>query len=173
MKRNTGYVCVAAMIMLALAAFGGCSKGAKKGPTAEPAPPVSRPVEPLPTPQAEQPAPIPVKPAAELEDIFFEYDKHDLRPDALAILRRNGQILMEQPDMKILIEGHCDERGTIEYNLALGDRRARAARDFLVDYGVRAARIQTISYGEERPFVKGSDEAAWSQNRRDHFVQQP
>ena len=72
--------------------------------------------------------------------------------------------------VKVLIEGHCDERGTIEYNLALGDRRARAAKEFLVNYGIEAARIETISYGEERPFAPGHDDAAWSQNRRAHFA---
>ena len=78
---------------------------------------------------------------------------------------------MSNSGARVLIEGHCDERGTNEYNLALGDRRARAAMDFLVKYGVSASRIETISYGEERPFALGHDESAWWQNRRAHFVE--
>ena len=82
----------------------------------------------------------------------------------------NAEWLKKWPTVKIQIEGHCDERGSNKYNMALGDKRANAARDYLVSLGIDASRVTTISYGEERPFVEGHDEAAWSQNRRGHFV---
>lgn len=106
----------------------------------------------------------------EFGDVFFDYDESRLRPDALTTLSNNGKLLLDDPRMSVVLEGHCDERGTVEYNLALGERRARAARSYLVDYGVESSRVTTISYGEERPFVLGHDESAWAQNRRVHFV---
>ena len=105
-----------------------------------------------------------------LTDGFFETDKSDLRQETRDVLSANARWLGDQPSVKILIEGHCDERNTQEYNLALGWRRSNAAKDYLVSLGVAADRISTISYGEERPFAKGQDEVAWSQNRRIHFV---
>jgi len=105
-----------------------------------------------------------------LRDIFFDFDEATIRPDARAILENNARWLKKNPRVKILIEGHCDERGTIEYNLALGDRRANAARDYLISLGIDPTRIATISYGEERPFAQGHNEEAWAQNRRAHFV---
>ncbi|OQX62551.1 MAG: peptidoglycan-associated lipoprotein [Desulfococcus sp. 4484_241] len=104
------------------------------------------------------------------EDIHFDFDKATLTSEAREILKRKAKWLEENPDASIVIEGHCDERGTTEYNLALGDRRAKAARDFLVDLGISASRIDTISYGEERPLDPGHNEAAWAKNRRAHFV---
>jgi peptidoglycan-associated lipoprotein len=117
-------------------------------------------------------APAPEKPAAEVvfSDIFFDYDQASLREDARLTLEGNARMLMQHPDVKIQLEGHCDERGTVEYNLALGDRRAQSVKDFIVEFGADPGRITTISYGEERPFVQGHDEGAWSQNRRVHFV---
>jgi peptidoglycan-associated lipoprotein len=106
----------------------------------------------------------------DLGDVFFDFDKAEIRDDARGTLTDNGRKLMEVSDAMILIEGHCDERGTVEYNLALGERRAQAAKDFLVNYGVPASRIDTISYGENKPFAMGHDEGAWQQNRRAHFV---
>jgi peptidoglycan-associated lipoprotein len=105
----------------------------------------------------------------DLRPVFFEFDKSDIDMDSRSTLTENGRKLLEVSDARVMIEGHCDERGTIDYNLALGDRRALAAKDFLVSYGVDAVRIETISYGESRPFAQGHDEAAWSQNRRAHF----
>lgn len=104
------------------------------------------------------------------EMIFFDFDRSDLREDARATLQRKAEALRQFPDIRIRIEGHADERGTVEYNLALGERRADAARAYLVDLGIDPDRMTTISYGEERPQVMGQNEAAWSQNRRDEFV---
>jgi peptidoglycan-associated lipoprotein len=107
---------------------------------------------------------------SEIKDVFFDYDKADLRGDARSVLQDNARILKEYPDAKVTLEGHCDERGTEEYNLALGQRRADAVKAYLGDLGVGVERLSTISYGEERPFAQGHDEAAWAQNRRVHFV---
>ncbi len=106
----------------------------------------------------------------EFGDVFYDFDKHALRDDAREALSRNARVLQEAPAVRILIEGHCDERGTREYNMALGDKRARAAKEFLVNYGINASRIELISYGEERPFANSHNEVAWAQNRRAHFV---
>ena len=102
--------------------------------------------------------------------IFFDFDRSDLREDARQTLQAKAEALRQFPDIRIRIEGHADERGTVEYNLALGERRAYSARAYLIDLGIDPDRMTTISYGEERPQVQGSNEAAWSQNRRDEFV---
>jgi peptidoglycan-associated lipoprotein len=98
--------------------------------------------------------------------VFFDFNKSDLKPEARRTLERQAAWLKQYATVKVAIEGHCDERGTREYNLALGERRANAAKDYLVSLGIPAARLSTISYGKERPAVLGSNEAAWSQNRR-------
>ncbi len=98
--------------------------------------------------------------------VFFDFDKSDLRPDAIATLNKQAAWLLKYPKVTVIIEGHCDERGTREYNLALGSRRANAVKDYLVSRGVSPDRIETISYGKERPAVLGSNEWAWAQNRR-------
>jgi peptidoglycan-associated lipoprotein len=110
------------------------------------------------------PAPAPLK------DAFFDTNKSTIREDQKAALNEDVAWLKANPRGKITIEGHCDERGTIEYNLALGERRAKAVKDYLVAAGVPADRIAIISYGKERPFVLGHDESAWKWNRRGHFV---
>lgn len=102
--------------------------------------------------------------------IFFDFDRSDLTEDARQTLQTKAEALRQFPDIRIRIEGHADERGTVEYNLALGERRADAARAYLVDLGIDPDRMTVISYGEERPQVDGQNEAAWSQNRRDEFV---
>jgi len=107
-----------------------------------------------------------------LQRIHFDTDKWNIRDDARDALKKNADILEANPDVKIQIEGHCDERNTVEYNLALGERRASAVREYLVKLGVDAARISTISYGEERSVALGHDESAWSQNRRCEFIAQ-
>jgi peptidoglycan-associated lipoprotein len=104
------------------------------------------------------------------ELIHFEFDKSRLLPEAKAILRVKAEWLKANPEAQAIIEGHCDERGTNEYNLALGDRRAQSAKTYLVDLGIAAERLTCISYGEERPLDPGHDEAAWAKNRRDQFV---
>ncbi|HYC04715.1 MAG TPA: peptidoglycan-associated lipoprotein Pal [Azospirillaceae bacterium] len=98
--------------------------------------------------------------------VFFGTDRYDLSPEATATLDRQVQLLRSQPGVRITLEGHSDERGTREYNLALGDRRAAAARAYLVAQGIDASRITTLSYGKERPAVPGASESAWQQNRR-------
>ena len=98
--------------------------------------------------------------------VFFDFDKFDLKPEARDALDRQAAWLKQYPSVTVTIEGHCDERGTREYNLALGQRRAAAVRDYLVALGVSDARVDVISYGKERPEVVGSNEAAWAQNRR-------
>ena len=105
-----------------------------------------------------------------LGTIFFDFDKYDIKTEAEEVLNYNAKLMTENSDVRIQVEGHCDERGTIEYNMALGERRAKAAKDFLVNYGISASRISTISYGEERPADSGHDEEAWAKNRRDEFI---
>jgi peptidoglycan-associated lipoprotein len=107
--------------------------------------------------------------AFESEKIYFDFDKADLKPAARAALEKKARFLQSNSSYSVNIEGHCDERGTNEYNLALGERRANAAKKYLTSLGISAGRITTISYGEERPFASGHNEAAWSQNRRDEF----
>ena len=106
----------------------------------------------------------------ENEDIHFEFDSILLSPQAQEILRKKAQWLRENPRVRVVIEGHCDNRGTNEYNLALGDRRAHSAKVFLIDLGIDETRMQTLSFGEERPLDPGDNEQAWARNRRAHFV---
>ena len=181
-----------ATALLAGAASIFLSVGCKKKPPAEtpvavaPAQPVEPPkpiVEPAPPPPPPPPAPVAPRPpepkrltAAELNQravlkpVYFDFDKHDLRDDARATLAANAEWLKGNASWRILVEGHCDERGTNEYNLALGDRRANAAKNYLISAGVNAGRIRTISYGEERPGDPGHDEMAWTKNRRADFM---
>ena len=105
-----------------------------------------------------------------LSDAFFDYDQSDLREDARSALAANAEWLKKYPTVQVLIEGHCDERGTAAYNLALGDRRANAAKDYLGSLGMDGSRLRTVSYGKERPFCTESSESCWQQNRRAHFV---
>ena len=132
---------------------------AKEEPKAEPAP-------------APAPAPVAYKAPGVVmqEDIYFDFDKATLTPSAQDNLLRKAEWLRENSDVTVTIEGHCDARGTNEYNLALGDRRAESAKAFLVDLGIAASRITTISYGEERPVCTQQDEECWAKNRRDNFV---
>ena len=105
-----------------------------------------------------------------LDDIHFDYDQATLSDQARTVLERHALWLQNHRAAKVTVEGHTDERGTVDYNLALGDERARAARDYLVSLGVAPERLQTVSYGKERPLDPGSHEQAWSRNRRAHFV---
>jgi peptidoglycan-associated lipoprotein len=104
------------------------------------------------------------------KDIFFEFDKATLTPEAIETLTKNGQWLRINPDVVITVEGHCDERGTNAYNLALGERRAESVKRFLTGLGIDQSRLATISYGEERPWDRGHGETAWAKNRRAHFL---
>jgi peptidoglycan-associated lipoprotein len=105
-----------------------------------------------------------------LKDIHFDFDKYDIRPGDAEILKENAALLMKNPGVKIQIEGHCDERGTEEYNLALGERRANSAKRYLSSLGLTADRISTISYGKLKPLDPGHNEEAWAKNRRDHLI---
>jgi peptidoglycan-associated lipoprotein len=107
-----------------------------------------------------------------VKDIFFDFDKYNIRADQEEVMRADAQFLAQHPAIKITIEGHCDERGSIEYNLALGDHRANSVREALVAAGVGADRIHTISYGKERPVCTEQNEGCWQRNRRAHFVYQ-
>lgn len=160
------------LVTLALVAFTGCSK---KPPVVTETAPVEQPVEVV------KPAPIPEPEAPKgpdyanldpsqygIEDVFYGYDKYDLDDVAMGTLTKNARILKEA-GVTLMVAGHCDERGTIEYNLALGEKRAKAARDYLVSLGVPAGNLRVTSYGESRPFANGSTEADWAQNRRAHF----
>jgi peptidoglycan-associated lipoprotein len=157
-------------------------------PVVEEIPPAPAPAQPevkvseapAPTPPKEEPArpskdaeilaaATPTEPAAGLQPVYFEYDKAVITPEAQETLKKNRDFLMAHPELRVLIEGHCDERGTNEYNLALGERRAAATRRFLTDLGVDPNRMDLISYGEERPVDPASNEAAWAKNRRAEF----
>ena len=154
--------------------FVGCAKEEPPPPTTEPPP---RPVAPPPPPPAPTPPPPPGPSISQQafqefqnQDISFDFDKYDLRTDARTVLDRKASFLNQNSSVRVQIEGHCDERGTNEYNLALGERRANAAKQYLTTAGISAGRLSTISYGEERPLDPGHNEAAWARNRRAHFV---
>ena len=143
-------------------------------PPAAPAPP---PPAPAPPPAA-APAPRPAPPKEyvandALKPIHFAFDKADIRPADAKILDASAKWLSSNPNQILLIEGHCDERGTIEYNLALGERRAKAAMNYLVSQGIDAGRFTLISYGKERPVCTEKTEACWAQNRHDRFLTKP
>ena len=162
-------------VLLALALMAGCAHRPKPAP----APPTSP--APVPTPTQNPPAPTPTPPATstsesttlrseDLQPIFFDFDSAALTDAARASLDRNSKTLRDHSDAKLVLEGHCDERGTVEYNQALGERRAQAAREYLVAAGINGSRLEVISYGKERPFDPGHDESAWAKNRRAHFT---
>lgn len=121
---------------------------------------------------AQAPPPPPPPPTTELGDVFYAYDSSVLNMASQNQLDENVQWMMENQSESIIIEGHCDERGTNEYNIALGERRAESARGYMVNAGADPLRMQAVSYGEERPFDPGNDETAWAKNRRAHFVVQ-
>src|SRR5690242_1599004 len=155
----------------ALIAVAGCSK---KRPAELPPPPSETPpAAPMPTDNGGNVGNTVVpgsaadfKQSVSSDTVHFGTDQSDIDPEARAILDSQAQWLAKYPNVRITIEGHCDERGTREYNLALGDRRANAAKNYLAERGVDPSRINTISYGKERPIALGSDEASWAQNRR-------
>ncbi len=158
-------VLVLVLLMALLLAFAaGCAKKAR------PAMPAEEPMVTQPRVTEPEPEPEPMLELLALEDIHFDFDRSNIRPDAREILLGHADNLQGTPDADVLVEGHCDERGTNEYNMALGERRARSTRDFLVSYGIEPARLSTISYGEERPLDPGHDEGAWARNRRAHFI---
>ncbi len=183
-RMSTGWVWTAALVLLA----GLAACGPKKEPP--PAPMMEMEKEEAPAEEvtpAPTPSPVGDETPAILDgdlmaiqeritrmglmgDVYFDFDKYELRMDARERLRKNADFMKEYSTLVFGLEGHCDERGTNEYNLALGERRANAAKDYLLSLGVGASSIRTISYGEERPFCTTHDEACWQQNRRGHFV---
>jgi len=170
---RTPVLLVTALLAMILMAPG-CSSRKKVSGGAEPPPPPSTSDN---TPSTETPPPPPTTggeggeaTASNLRDAYFDFDDAGLREDAKAALDGNAKYLESHSGMNVVIEGHCDERGSVEYNLALGEKRARAAKDYLVAYGIPSTRMTTISYGKERPFDSGHDENSWAQNRRAHFV---
>ncbi|MFH0778072.1 MAG: peptidoglycan-associated lipoprotein Pal [Candidatus Eisenbacteria bacterium] len=178
MLRKSILLPVLVLLVAGLVLCGGCAKK-KVVPTTElPTAPARAPAERVeqPTAQPEE-GPDEVTEAANMvasriEDVYFAFDDYSLTEKARTTLAGNAKLLADNPTVKILIEGHCDERGTVEYNLALGEKRALSAKNYLVNYGVDAGRISVISYGKERPFNPGHSEEAWAQNRRAHFVVQ-
>lgn len=189
MRRDSKLLVV---LVLLLAVTVGACKGKAKPPVARPQPPVPvadevppppAPPEP-PRPVVEQPVSVPTLPPDDLtarsvddlnrdsplRPLFFELDSNEVSTAGQKVLQDNATVLKKYPNMQVTIEGHCDERGTAEYNLALGERRALAARNYLVSLGIPGDRINTVSYGKEFPFDAGHDESAWQNNRRAHFV---
>ena len=157
-----------------LAGCGGDKPEAETDPTAgagnEPVETVPPPPEPEPRqPEVQAPnyAELPPQEYG-VQDVFFAFDEYELSSEAMSKLSKNARILKEA-GVTVLISGHCDERGTVEYNLALGEKRANAVKDYLVSLGVPASQLRTTSYGESKPFAMGHNEEAWAQNRRAHF----
>ena len=165
--------------------------GCADNPPPEPPPPPPPAPEPPPPPPPQPPPPPPPPPPpapltpeelfarmsleelnsqSPLDPVFFDLDMSELLPDGQAALRRNADWMRQWGSTRVTVQGHCDERGTNEYNLALGERRAAAVRDYLVSLGIAANRIATVSRGEESPFCTDSHEGCWSRNRRGHFV---
>lgn len=167
MKRIGSLLFFVALAVLVSATVG-CSKKATSDQMSSPIEEPTRTITPRDEPVSPPPAELP--PTVALEDVFFDFDRFNIRTEARDLLSRNAKQLKDAPRVRVLIEGHCDERGTRAYNMALGDKRARAAKDFLVRYGIDGGRIDIVSYGEDRPFARGSTDSAWQLNRRAHFV---
>ena len=194
MVTRAGHATVMSLLLVGLIISGCAKQPATTAATAGPAPaPAPRAAAPGPAPTAAAPAgsgaaaggaataaPSTARPSlkeftavAALKDVFFEFDKYDIRAEDAKTLDANATWLKANAENLVLIEGHCDERGTNEYNLALGERRAKAAMNYLVSQGVQANRITIISYGEERPVCNEKNESCWSKNRRAHFLVKP
>jgi len=164
------------LLVIAFAGFAGCAKKPvvkpQSPPVVEPEPVVEPIADGTPSAPSDEPAEEPslrgkeFKETENLKKIYFDYDDDKLNVEARSVLSDNSLWLKKNQDVEVLIEGHCDERGTVEYNMALGDRRAKAVRRYLMKLGVSGKRIATISYGEEKPVDFGHDENAWAKNRR-------
>jgi peptidoglycan-associated lipoprotein len=143
-----------------------------KGPGGQASTSVRITVNPAAATSAAEPPPLPFDQLfrQSVRDAFFDYDKYEIRADARDALARTAEFLRRYPEAKVTIEGHCDERGSLEYNLALGAERAEATKKFLSSLGIAPERMSTVSYGKERPFCTTSNEECWQQNRRGHFV---
>jgi len=167
------------LMILALVSLTGCPPPATTKPEAPSAPAQATAKQKPPQAAAKSKAPASslearregkAPAAGPLKDIYFDFDRYDLKPDARATLKANADWLKANPSARAEIEGHCDERGTNEYNLALGAKRAQAARDYLITLGIAKGRISTKSYGEELPVCKEQNEGCWQKNRHDRFV---
>ncbi|MBE0567145.1 MAG: OmpA family protein [Krumholzibacteria bacterium] len=174
-NRNIHVVLVLVAILVVGSLAGGCGKKpeAETDPTIETTLPAETvPAQPTPeptVPEVTAPDYAAMDPADYgIGDVFFGFDEYTLSTEAMGILSRNARILREA-GVTVLVSGHCDERGTVEYNLALGEKRAKAVKDYLVSLGVAAGNVRVTSYGESKPFATGSTEQAWAQNRRAHF----
>lgn len=180
MKGKMGNIIGVMTLALGLAVFGaGCAKKAvKTDESAAPAavkearPSTSQmPAESLSaTPRPSQGAVLEGRTTAPMLPVYFDFDKSNIRTDQKSRIEGNAKFLKGSKNVMIKIEGNCDERGTNEYNLALGERRAMSAKKYLLNLGIDATRLETLSYGEEKPLLAGHDELSWSQNRRDDFV---
>lgn len=154
-----------AAIVVVVFSFG-CAAKQKTTPGSEPSPTLkARPPGNPPEPEGRLPAAAPIS----IQPIYFTFDSATLEPDAREMLAKVGEHLRSNPGASLTVSGHADERGTTEYNLALGHKRAQSAQEYLVRLGVEAARLKVVSYGEERPLVAGDTEDAWAKNRRDEF----
>jgi peptidoglycan-associated lipoprotein len=161
------------VVLLAVAVlFSACAKKQVAPVKEEPVPQVTPAPSPAPPPPVEQKPPVVEEKPIVLDDVFFDFDKYNIKDEYKSVLTHNAELLMANPTKKVLVEGHCDERGTAEYNMALGERRAKAVIDFYTAYGIKSNQLSWISYGEERPFDPGHTEAAWAKNRRAHMVLQ-
>ena len=180
MFRNRALVILVIIVAAALVMSAGCAKKKMAPPVSElPSTPVQPRTQTEETGAPEQAVPPSFeeesagqKVESGIRDVFFAFDDYALSEEARTILAADAKLLGESKSVKVTIEGHCDERGTVEYNLALGEKRALGAKNYLVNYGIDGSRISIISYGKERPFNSGHDEEAWAQNRRAHFVVQ-
>ncbi len=179
MKRiNLFFVVIIAMLSTIFILLAGCAKKelvseSSEQPQNEMKQEAAKPNVPVTEEKAVQPASESgqkIAATAELKDIHFDFDKYNLRPEDRAILSTHADWLLKNADYKVKIEGNCDERGTEEYNMALGQRRADEAKEYLLNMGIAKKRISTISYGKDRPLDPGHDEEAWAKNRRDDFV---
>lgn len=141
----------------------------KVAPPTQPEEPEMRVEEEPIAPVPETSLPPPVDPLSELSDVYFDFDQYAIRVDARSTLNRLADLFKSEPNQELIIEGHCDERGTSAYNLVLGERRAQAAKQYLEKHGMASSQIQTASYGKERPFCNEHTEACWQSNRRVHF----
>jgi len=174
MKLRIGCLLLCIGIVLTSLAGCGCFIQAQKGEAPPPPPPPAvapAPTPPLPPPPAPPPPPPPPPPPAApmLQDINFDFDKYAIRPADAEILKKNVDWFKANSGKKVRIEGNCDERGTVEYNLALGQKRADSAKNYLTGLGIDKSLLDTISYGKERPVCTEHNEDCWAKNRRDHF----
>ena len=168
---------VPVIVLMSMLVFWGCPKKAEVTSTeapkeAAPAAEAPKAEAPAPAPEVAKEAPVEKAAAAEagLQAIYFDFDKSFVRDDAKSVMKANAEWLKANPKAKVKIEGNCDERGTKEYNQALGQRRAASAKKYLVDMGVSSSRISLISYGKEKPVCTESTEDCWQKNRRDDLV---